>query len=169
MRATFSGCGSGGEGYLALVETPAIIRGLAILRLEEAEILVRNNKPDGAFYLAGYSVELALKAKIAERLGISSLFADRLLETEKFPEPDGLRRLVKTHNVGLLLVLSGLRPAYIQAKATSRTFAKFDQLLLSWSEQLRYRLPGQVSTQDVQDFIHFLGNQNGLLQWIANS
>lgn len=151
------------------METPQIIRGLATLRLEEAEILVQNNKPDGAFYLAGYSVELALKAKITERLGISSLFADRLLEAEKFPEPDRLRQVVKTHNLGLLLVLSGLRPAYTQAKATSRMFAKFDGLLLGWSEQLRYRLPGQVSTQDIQDFIDFLGNQNGFLQWIANS
>ena len=37
---------------------------LATERLEEAQILYENNKPDGAFYLAGYSVELTLKAKV---------------------------------------------------------------------------------------------------------
>lgn len=124
------------------METPQIIRNLATLRLEEAEILIQHNKPDGAFYLAGYSVELMLKAKIAERLGVSSLFADQPLAVELFSDSKRLRDFVKTHNLELLLVLSGLRPAYVQAKATSRTFAKFDRLLWSWSEQLRYRLPG---------------------------
>ena len=48
------------------METPFTIRALAALRLAEATVLIQAGKPDGAFYLAGYSVELALKAKIAE-------------------------------------------------------------------------------------------------------
>ena len=52
------------------------IKQLAWQRLEEAKILSSNNMCDGAFYLAGYSVELMLKAKICERLGIPNLFAE---------------------------------------------------------------------------------------------
>jgi len=151
------------------METPATIRALAALRLEEATVLIQQGKPDGAFYLAGYSIELTLKAKVTERLGVSSLFAAKPLDAEKFPDIDKLRQLAKTHNLELLLVLSGLRPAYSQAKATHRTFFKFDALLWSWSEQLRYRLPGQVTGQDVQQFVEFLSDPNGLLQWIEKS
>ena len=40
---------------------------LAELRLREAEALLAAGLPDGAYYLAGYSVECALKACIAKR------------------------------------------------------------------------------------------------------
>lgn len=60
------------------METPEIIRNLAALRLEEAQVLAQNGKPDGAFYLAGYSVELALKAKVAERLGCPACSTSRI-------------------------------------------------------------------------------------------
>lgn len=53
---------------------PKEIKDLAKQRLTEAEILLKNGMCDGAFYLAGYSVELTLKAKICERLGIPNLF-----------------------------------------------------------------------------------------------
>jgi len=40
---------------------------LAGLRAEEAAILVRNRKHQGAYYLGGYAVECALKARIAKK------------------------------------------------------------------------------------------------------
>ena len=132
-------------------------------------ILIQQGKPDGAFYLAGYSVELTLKAKITERLGISSLFADQLLPSESFIDIGKLRQLVQTHNLFLLLVISGLRVAYDRQKLTSKNFLKFNDLRWTWSERLRYRLPGQVNGSDVQQFIDFLGDTSGLLQWIDNS
>ena len=137
---------------------------MAALRLEEAEILIQQGKPDGAFYLAGYSVELTLKAKISERLGVSSLFAEKPLLNETFTDIGKLRQFVQTHNLFLLLVISGLRAAYEQQKLIDKAFSKFDGLLLTWSEQLRYRPPGQADLRDVQQFISFLGDKNGLLQ-----
>ena len=151
------------------METPNTIRSLAALRLEEAEVLIQQGKPDGAFYLAGYSVELTLKAKISERLGVGSLFAEKPLPNEVFTDIGKLRQLVQTHNLFLLLVVGGLRAAYEQQKLVDKAFSKFDDLLWTWSEQLRYRLPGQANARDVQQFIDFLGNKNGLLQWIDNS
>lgn len=43
------------------------IQELADWRLEEADYLCKGGYFDGAFYLAGYAVELYLKAKIAEK------------------------------------------------------------------------------------------------------
>src|SRR5205823_8800220 len=39
---------------------------LADLRVQEAFVLVQNRRPQGAYYLAGYAVECALKACIAK-------------------------------------------------------------------------------------------------------
>jgi HEPN domain-containing protein len=43
------------------------LQDLSKLRLNEAEALLRSNHPDGAYYLAGYAVECALKACISKR------------------------------------------------------------------------------------------------------
>jgi HEPN domain-containing protein len=48
---------------------------LAALRLKEARLLLKANCPEGAYYLAGYAAECALKACIARR-------------TERFEFPD---------------------------------------------------------------------------------
>jgi HEPN domain-containing protein len=40
---------------------------LAAVRLREAKLLLSANAPDGAYYLAGYAVECALKASIARK------------------------------------------------------------------------------------------------------
>lgn len=55
---------------------PQSIRAIAKQRLKEAVVLFNEGMYDGAFYLAGYSAELALKAKISEKFGIPNLFDD---------------------------------------------------------------------------------------------
>ena len=147
------------------METPEIIRNLAALRLEEAQILARNGKPDGAFYLAGYSVELALKAKVAELLGLPGIF-DEQNTAQQFTGLNELRRLVKTHNLTLLLVMSGLKPAFDQLRITDVRFATVANWLNDWNEGLRYRSPGSVTSTGVAHFIVSLAETNGILQWI---
>jgi HEPN domain len=87
------------------VKNPAQIRKLAIERLEEAQILAQNGKYDGAFYLAGYSIELMLKAKVCEQFGVDNLFD----EVCKFPGASEVRRAIKTHDIAVLFIFSGLR------------------------------------------------------------
>ena len=147
------------------METPEIIRNLSELRLAEAGILAQHNKPDGAFYLAGYSVELALKAKVAERLGLPGLF-DEQNTTQQFTGLNELRRLVKTHNLTLLLVVGGLRPAFDQKRTTEVAFATASNWLNEWNEGLRYRSPGTVTKAGVEHFLAILEGPIGLLQWI---
>ena len=69
---------------------------LAELRLREAKALLASGFPDGAYYLAGYAIECALKACIAKR-------------TQEHDFPD--KKLVNeshTHNLTELMRLAEL-------------------------------------------------------------
>jgi HEPN domain-containing protein len=66
------------------------------LRLKEAKALLAAGFPEGAYYLAGYAVECALKACIARK-------------TQEFDFPEKKRvNDSHTHDLGKLLVLAGL-------------------------------------------------------------
>jgi HEPN domain-containing protein len=71
---------------------------LSRLRLREAEALYKAQLYDGCVYLAGYAVELALKARIC-----------RVLRVNDYPSGD-LGRTFKIHSLDHLKVLAGLSP-----------------------------------------------------------
>ncbi len=56
------------------IETRAEFQQLAEARLEEAKTPLDAGKWDGAYYLAGYAVELALKASIIKKLMATDAF-----------------------------------------------------------------------------------------------
>lgn len=88
---------------------PKEIKELALQRLKEADVLFQNKMCDGAFYLAGYSVELILKAKICERLGIPNLFDEKNTDANSIEGIGEIRKPLKTHNLFTLLIFSGLK------------------------------------------------------------
>lgn len=75
------------------------LRMIARARLADATLLFRNERPDGAFYLGGYAVELALKARICQTLNWIGF-------PEKRSEFDNLTSF-RTHKLDVLLALSG--------------------------------------------------------------
>ena len=91
---------------------------LASLRLKEAEVLLRNGCPDGAYYIAGYAAECAIKACIS-----------RLTERHEFP--DKRKALAShTHNLSELIGVAEL--------TTERTqFSQYWGIVRDWSEQTR--------------------------------
>lgn len=141
------------------------------MRLEESKCLAANGFYDGAFYLAGYSIELALKAKICERYNIPNLFSENISVTsDSFKGLSDLRKFLKTHNVNLLLVLVGLNVKFDTDKATNKELANANSLLLNcWDENARYKPCGHKDPKDVQKLITLLSSNNGLLQWILNN
>ena len=131
---------------------------LAELRLKEAKALQSAELPDGAYYLAGYAVECALKACIAKRT-----------REHDFPE----RKLVNdshTHEIGNLLRLAGLSDRLkidIDRNVISETFWETVQ---RWSEQSRYEL---IEGEDVFRFLKSKlmitaveSEKGGVLPWI---
>lgn len=150
--------------------TPDEIKKLAKTRLDEAEILFHNGKCDGAFYLAGYSVELMLKAKICERLGIPNLFDETDFKTNQISGISEIRKTLKTHNLFTLLIFSGLKVKFDTEKAKNKNLAKANSLLFSnWNENARYKPCGHMKDEDVQILLHLLSDKQGILKWIEQN
>lgn len=149
---------------------PEEIRKLARQRLQEAEILYKNGMCDGAFYLAGYSVELMLKAKICERLGIPNLFDETNADTNSIKGIGEIRKILKTHNLFTLLIFSGLKVKFDNDKAINKDMAKANSLLFNaWDENGRYKPCGHMKDEDVEKLINLLSGTNGMLSWIEQN
>jgi len=152
------------------MNNPEEIKKLAWLRLEEAMILYKNGKCDGSFYLAGYSVELMLKAKICERLGIPNLFDETDANTNQIHGISDIRKTFKTHNLFTLLIYSGLKVKFDADKAKNKNLLKSNSLLFSnWNENARYKPCGHMKDKDVESLINLLADQNGILKWIEQN
>ena len=100
------------------------LKSLALTRLAEAETLARNGHLDGAIYLCGYSVEMALKARICETLSWDEFPSTK----SDFQDYQSFR----THNLAVLLHLSGME-----------TLIKTNYLIdwsiaIKWNPELRY-------------------------------
>lgn len=153
------------------MQNPTHIRQLADQRMQSAAILSQNGQHDDAFYLAGYVVELELKARICELLDCPNLFDEdpaNKIKEEGFNE---VRRVFKTHNLKLLLRLSGLKTTFDNAKAMNQTLMKANSLLFEqWSEHCRYQPVGHCQPKDMRDILGALNDpSNGLIQWIRNN
>jgi len=152
------------------MRNPQEIKDLARQRLREAEILYDNGMCDGAFYLAGYSVELMLKAKICERLGIPNLFDEADAIVNSIKGVGEIRKTLKTHNLFTLLIFSGLKIKFDIDKATNIELAKANSLLFNaWDENVRYKPCGHMLDRDVEKLINLLSGPNGIISWIENN
>jgi HEPN domain-containing protein len=125
---------------------------LSRVRLREAKALLKVGMADGAYYLAGYAVECALKACIAK-------------ETKRCEFPDKKRvDSSYSHNLDILVKLAGLesnRAAYFKR---SPEFRKNWDLLQSWSEESRYL---RHSPQAAADLVAAVGDRlHGVISWI---
>ena len=116
--------------------TSASLRKLARARLTDARTLLRAGRYDGAVYMGGYVVELALKARIC-----------RTLNWEGFPETRSEflpLASFKTHDLDVLLSLSG-RERAIRTSHLAEWSA-----VASWDPEVRYRVPGSAARADAE-------------------
>ena len=157
------------------MKNPGEIKKLADERLSEAEILCAAGKYEGAFYLAGYSVELMLEAKICDHWGVYNLFDEQC----EIANIGAIRKTVQIHDIRLLFIFSGLR-----TKLQSDMFLGNRELMelygyliagtgkhenCLWSEQVRYQPIGSKKPEDVLRVIELLKGERGLLKWIEQS
>ena len=136
--------------------TKVELRKLAQTRLEEAKVLFHNGLYDGAFYLAGYVIELALKARIC-----------KLLDRQDYPENEKFAQAYKTHSLDDLLKLAGLKERFDQDKLANRQLLNNWSLVTSWKETFRYNPVGSKSRQDILDLISAIEDSRfGIFTWI---
>jgi hypothetical protein len=124
---------------------------LAKVRLREAKLLLGANAPDGAYYLAGYAVECALKACIAK-------------STQRHDFPDKARvNRSHTHNVREPISVAGLKAAHEEAVRQYEFSWRWD-IMIQWTEDSRYQ---GNSADDAQALIEAIENRKyGILQWL---
>jgi len=107
---------------------------IARARLKDAEVLLGAKRYDGASYLCGYAVEVALKAKICETLKWKG-FPSIRKEFENYQS-------FKTHSLDVLLALSG-----VEEKIKKRYLTEWS-VVAEWDPEARYRPVGKVSEGD---------------------
>lgn len=127
---------------------------LARLRLREAKALLSQSCFDGAYYLAGYAVECALKACIARN-------------TKRFDFPD-LRtvRDSHSHNLEQLLRIAGLEHVLREAAKVDPQLAVNWAVAKDWSENSRYLRHGQREAFDLYRAV--ASRKSGVLAWIRS-
>ncbi len=129
------------------------LQNLAEMRIREAKLLLENGLYNGAYYLAGYSVECALKACIAKKT-----------KEHDFPDKELVQKLF-THDVKLLLVKAGLEAEFSREMKQNGALEQNWTLVKAWSEDARYITAGRMHyAQDL--FSAIMDPDNGVLTWL---
>ena len=127
------------------------LKDLAKVRLKEAEVLFNAGYYDGAAYLCGYVVEMALKARICRLLGGT------------YPDTGKYKQAYAVHDFDQLLYLSGLRPKMV---AGTPLFANWS-IATPWTPERRYQPVGTHSQQDALNILTAIRDPNdGIFKWI---
>lgn len=127
---------------------------LADERLSEANLLLAARKWAGAYYLAGYAVECALKACILARIEREGL----IFTEKKFAEQ------CWTHDLTALIYLAGLEDAWKDELKNNFAFRLNWEATCEWSERARYEFIAQQVAIELVSAIE--DPTEGVLQWI---
>jgi HEPN domain-containing protein len=104
--------------------------------LRDAEVLFRSQRYDGAIYLCGYAVEIALKARIC-----------RTLSWPGYPSTGGEFQNYQTfrrHNLDVLLRLSG-----VEERVKTTLMVEWSAVA-AWDPEVRYKPIGRATRQDAE-------------------
>jgi len=126
---------------------------LTHIRISEAASLLAASQFNGAYYLAGYALECALKACIAKKVNQYD-FPNKKLAEDSY-----------SHDLTKLVGVSGLKQELLQKEKSDQAFAVNWAVAKDWSEQARYDSNiGQAKANDLYSAI--TDNNNGVLSWL---
>ncbi|MGA3262383.1 MAG: DNA-binding protein [Bryobacteraceae bacterium] len=130
------------------------LQALSKIRAKEAKALLDAGLHDGAFYLAGYAVECALKACIAKST-----------RKHEFPDKDRVNKSY-THSLVELIRLAGLRETHDARMKSDPAFRDNWLIVVSWSEDSRYL---RNTAEKAQGLVNAVGNpKSGILAWLRH-
>jgi HEPN domain-containing protein len=124
---------------------------LAELRAKEAATLSKTGNQQGAYYLAGFAVECALKACIAKRT-----------RRHDFPADKEYAGKVYTHNLDQLLKLASLETQLYKDMETRPRLANNWDVVRRWNVDSRYETSGLSG----RNMTLAVNSADGVLQWI---
>jgi len=125
---------------------------LAELRAREAGALARSRNQQGAYYLAGYAVECALKACIAKKT-----------KRHEFPPDRAFTNKIYTHDLRVLMKEAGLQGELEKDMQANQALAVNWNTVQIWTEESRYVTNG-LNGKDLH--LAVVG-AHGVLPWIT--
>lgn len=125
------------------------LKELALIRLEDARVLLDSGRYEGAYYLCGYVVECGLKACIAK-------------QTKQYDFPD--RTIVIDSYTHDLIKLVRIAKLPLKEMGRAKNFAINWALVIEWSEESRYQKHGEKAARDLYSAI--TDEEGGIFQWI---
>ena len=131
----------------------ADFRQLAQCRLEEAQVLLRNRKFSGAYYLAGYSIECALKARLAKQTKLYD-----------FPPEPNFVREIYSHDLKQLLSKANLVKIFDREKGHDLQFGVNWTVVSRWTAKSRYEVQGERKARAIVKAVS--DPQHGVLRCI---
>ena len=128
---------------------------LAEVRIKESLVLLENQCYEGAYYLAGYAVECALKACIAKNTN-----------QYDFPPDRNTVSRIYSHNLEWLLREAKLEDAHREEVRLNPTFADYWEVVVRWSETSRYET--SIAMPDAAELCLAIYDQdNRVLSWLS--
>jgi|SRR3954451_21529081 HEPN domain-containing protein len=128
------------------------LQAIANAKLADAELLVANRRYSNAYYLAGYAVEIGLKACIA-----------RQFSSEAIPDKNFVNAIF-SHKLRDLVSLAGLAKELKDNEAANPAFAANWALVNEWVPDVRYQ---DIDPYTAQVLVQAVGESNsGVLPWI---
>ena len=112
------------------------IKEIVHARLQDADILLASGRYDGAIYLCGYAIELALKARICQTLKWSG-YPQTNAEFKDYLS-------FRTHDLNVLLHLTG------REQKTRTDFLAEWSAVARWNPAVRYQIIGTTTETNAQ-------------------
>ena len=127
---------------------------MAQAKLDDAYFLLQNKRYSNAYYLAGYAVELGLKACIA-----------RQVSSETIPDKAFIKKILD-HQFPALVALAGLTTALQEQQDKDANFAANWAVASEWIPDARYE-PEPRDPTSAQQLLNALADPTtGVMQWI---
>jgi HEPN domain-containing protein len=121
-------------------------------KIDDAGFLLANGRYGNAYYLAGYAVELGLKACIAAQI-----------EAETLPEKKFVRGIL-SHDFKALVALADLTADLTDEQDRDPKFDACWNQALQWTPDARY---GEADAVSAQVLVQAIADPNsGVLRWI---
>lgn len=132
--------------------TKADFEKLAVVRLEDSIFLLKAKRSSSAYYLAGYAVELALKACIA-----------KLVQPNTIPDK-AFVNAIYVHKLDSLLNTAGLKAVFDADTKADTELAAYWAIANNWSEESRYAFWDPFAAASL---IQAVAEPNhGVFQWV---
>jgi hypothetical protein len=129
---------------------------LAETRLREAEALLAAGLWDGAYYLAGYAIECALKACILRRVEQEGVIFDEQLRN--------FQKDCWTHDLERLSILAAVDTVLAADRKANPALEVNWSTVAVWNEQKRYKRHVEATARALVEAINH--PMNGVLTWI---